>query len=318
MKKKAGDGTTSSGGETTPLVDKAVKGENDDDDDVTTIRRTAIQKWFKVFNILFIAYCVLLFVPATVCLSTMMEMTEEKGGFKTILVEVLPSFIRAWFYIATWTVMYVIVNGTMAWNYPSIYIMRSDSSFTNDGPRFGNLATFLILISLLFTWICGSITYALRRHHDVENEGEELLLQETSSSSLSRSDSFVILLFSLFGLVVHWLGYVIMHIVPIQNKFAQKNLTPQQQADASEQHIVSTGLYGYVRHPMYSGLLMYQIGFSVYFQSWLASSMGLFLIIGLTIRIYLEENQLLESSSLSTQYKEYMEQVKYRIIPGIC
>lgn len=283
-------------GETSPLVDN----DGDDTASTTTYRQRAMKRWVELFNILFIAYCILLFGPAW-----LMTKGSATSASVSSFTTVPTFFIRAWLYIGTWTIMHVFINGTMAYKYPTIYLMRSDPAFTKDGPRFGNFATFLIIISLLLTFVGASITYGVRYRHA---EKEHM----SSSSLASSTDSLEVLWTSIFGLILHCLGYVIFHVVPIQNKYAQKNLARQQ---STEQQIVSTGLYAYVRHPMYLGSMMYQIGFAVFFQSWIALSMGIVLLSGLAIRIHLEEKQLQES--LPQQYTPYMHQVPYRLIPRV-
>ena len=73
------------------------------------------------------------------------------------------------------------------------------------------------------------------------------------------------------------------------------------------------GLYAYVRHPMYAGYFLTHIGyliaaptlwnFSIYFSVWFF----------LLYRIFAEEKVLLNTSD----YKTYVKQVHYRVIPGI-
>jgi protein-S-isoprenylcysteine O-methyltransferase Ste14 len=108
-------------------------------------------------------------------------------------------------------------------------------------------------------------------------------------------------------LVAAGLGVVAMVIV--QNSYAAA--TVQVQAG---QTVVSTGLYGLVRHPMYTGNVIMMAGI----PPALGSYWGLvFVLSGLMVlasRIHDEEKLLQEGLS---GYRDYTRQVRYRLAPGI-
>jgi isoprenylcysteine carboxyl methyltransferase (ICMT) family protein YpbQ len=262
------------------------------------IRQEAIKKWFKYYNLLFIDYVVLLFGPICVL---------NRPNWIVGL-----AWIRPWVYIAVWTLLHITVNGTMAFKYPALYIMRTESIFVNDGPKYGNIASAFISIALPLTFLAAPITYWYTQKQQQQQDEEDEKGVDTNDQDTMIKD-MVMFLVSLVALVVHCLGYIIIHLVPIQNRYAQMHLSPQQ---PEEQQIVMSGLYSCVRHPMYAGLYMWQIGFAGFFESWLSLSVVVLLGIGLTIRIYLEEEQLLEK--FPEQYSTYMEQVPYRLVPGLC
>lgn len=85
------------------------------------------------------------------------------------------------------------------------------------------------------------------------------------------------------------------------------------QADR-KQHVVSTGVYGFVRHPLYLGVALLMIGAPLLLGSvWGLILSGISFIL-LIIRIIGEEKMLIEELE---GYEEYKMKVKYRLIPFI-
>jgi protein-S-isoprenylcysteine O-methyltransferase Ste14 len=80
------------------------------------------------------------------------------------------------------------------------------------------------------------------------------------------------------------------------------------------QKVISTGPYHLVRHPMYASTLVVIVGASLLLGSWYGILGGLVVAFALGWRIIIEENTLKKELS---GYREYMLQVKYRLIPYI-
>lgn len=78
------------------------------------------------------------------------------------------------------------------------------------------------------------------------------------------------------------------------------------------QHVVSTGVYGFVRHPMYLGAIFLFIGTPILLCSQYGILIGLVGSFLLVARIIGEEKMLIEELD---GYKDYRNQVKYRLIP---
>ncbi len=114
---------------------------------------------------------------------------------------------------------------------------------------------------------------------------------------------------SLIGDVLVAVGLGIAMLVVVQNGYAAVNITVE-----SGQQLVSTGLYGLVRHPMYTGNVVLMLGI----PPALGSYWGLFLIVPgllvLVLRIRDEEELLTHELS---GYREYMQQVHYRLLPYV-
>ena len=79
-----------------------------------------------------------------------------------------------------------------------------------------------------------------------------------------------------------------------------------------KQRVISTGVYGFVRHPMYLGGILMFIGAPLLLGSCYGLFTGLFLTILLMARILGEERML--SRDLEG-YLEYQQKVRYRLFP---
>lgn len=80
------------------------------------------------------------------------------------------------------------------------------------------------------------------------------------------------------------------------------------------QHVISTGPYAYVRHPMYSGLVLFFTGVPLLLGSWWGLAMMPLFIALFAVRIPIEERTLREGLP---GYNDYAAQVRYRLIPGV-
>ncbi len=80
------------------------------------------------------------------------------------------------------------------------------------------------------------------------------------------------------------------------------------------QTAVSTGLYHYVRHPMYAAGIPFMVGTTLMLGSWYGLLMGLIFVVGIGFRAVQEERVL---GAELPGYDEYMAQVKYRFIPYV-
>ncbi|MFC2124198.1 methyltransferase family protein [Bacteroidota bacterium] len=84
--------------------------------------------------------------------------------------------------------------------------------------------------------------------------------------------------------------------------------------DDREHNVVSSGPYKYVRHPGYTGIFGWAIGFSLQIGSLWALYAGIITLIAVIIRTYFEDKTLQNELD---GYKEYTEKVRFRLIPGV-
>ena len=114
---------------------------------------------------------------------------------------------------------------------------------------------------------------------------------------------------SLIGDVAVAVGLGVVVLVAIQNRYASTTVQV-----ASGQQVVSTGLYGLVRHPMYTGNVLMLVGLPLALGSYWALALVVPGVAVLAARIHDEEILLREELE---GYREYAEQVRSRLIPHV-
>ncbi|WP_179471484.1 methyltransferase family protein [Mycolicibacterium vinylchloridicum] len=114
---------------------------------------------------------------------------------------------------------------------------------------------------------------------------------------------------SVVGDVMVAAGLGLAMLVVFQNRYASANITVED-----GQPLVSTGLYGIVRHPMYFGNTILMIGIVLALGSYwslLLVPIGLALMV---VRI-IDEEKLLRAEL--DGYEQYTQKVRYRLVPLI-
>lgn len=79
-------------------------------------------------------------------------------------------------------------------------------------------------------------------------------------------------------------------------------------------HVVSTGPYAHVRHPMYAGAVLFFIGTPLLLGSWWGLAAAPLIAAVMAVRAVLEERVLADELP---GYREYATRVRYRLIPGV-
>lgn len=105
------------------------------------------------------------------------------------------------------------------------------------------------------------------------------------------------------------LGYVLVFAVFKQNSYAARTVEVEE-----GQELISDGLYGWVRHPMYIAALLLFLPVSTALGSWWGLVPMILFPAVLVLRILNEEKVLKEGLD---GYNEYCQKVKYRLVPGI-
>jgi protein-S-isoprenylcysteine O-methyltransferase Ste14 len=114
---------------------------------------------------------------------------------------------------------------------------------------------------------------------------------------------------SVIGDALVVIGLGITMLVVIQNSYAASNITVE-----AGQKVVSTGLYGLVRHPMYVGVLIMMVGIPLALDSRWGLVVLIPGVIGLAFRILDEEKMLKQELD---GYSEYTQKVHYRLVPYV-
>ncbi len=113
----------------------------------------------------------------------------------------------------------------------------------------------------------------------------------------------------IIGTVLFILSYIMYGEVLRENTYLSRTIEVQE-----NQKVIDTGLYGIVRHPMYSATIILFLSIPLILGSILSFIIFLMYPIIITKRIANEEQVLEEGLD---GYSEYKQKVKYRIIPFI-
>ncbi|BBX11562.1 MULTISPECIES: methyltransferase family protein [Mycobacteriaceae] len=186
--------------------------------------------------------------------------------------------------------MFLAVFAVSTW-IPSIYLMRTNPAALQRRMRAGPLAESRPLQRLVITavFLCFAAIFVL------------------SALDHRFGWSMVPTPVCLLGDALVAIGLGVAMVVVIQNGYAAANVTVE-----AGQTLVSTGLYGWVRHPMYTGNVLLMIGTPLALDSYWGLVLLLPGMVLLVLRIRDEERLL--TAELSG-YREYTKKVRYRLFP---
>jgi protein-S-isoprenylcysteine O-methyltransferase Ste14 len=105
------------------------------------------------------------------------------------------------------------------------------------------------------------------------------------------------------------LGFLITFITLLENRYAGSSIEVVE-----GQKVASSGLYSIIRHPMYFGAIILMTGVPLALGSYLGLAIIILVVPALVLRI-LDEEKLLEKDLPG--YREYEQEVRYRLIPYI-
>jgi len=111
------------------------------------------------------------------------------------------------------------------------------------------------------------------------------------------------------GVVLILVSYYIYYLVFKQNSYAATTVQTFE-----GQKVISTGMYGIVRHPKYVGDLFLVVGIPLVLGSWWGLVFLLITLPSLAVRI-LDEEKLLRKDLPG--YADYKHKVQYRLVPGL-
>ena len=191
---------------------------------------------------------------------------------------------QAWVFIAVFTICTLV---------PSIYLLFTNPAALerrmHAGPAAETRTTQKIVIIFAFLLVPAVMVFSALDHR-------------FGWSPVPNAVSWI-------GAALVAIGLAITQVVVIQNSYAAANITVED-----SQPLVSTGLYGIVRHPMYVGVMIMLAGVPLA----LGSLWGLVVLIpgliGIVVRI-LDEETLLRQDLMG--YGEYTHKVHYRLVPHI-
>jgi len=111
------------------------------------------------------------------------------------------------------------------------------------------------------------------------------------------------------GLVLFAAGWWIMSLALKENTFAAPVVRYQEERRHT---VISTGVYGVVRHPMYTGAVAFLTGIPLWLESYAAALLAALPIATLVLRIRIEERFLGRELK---GYDAYTKKTRYRLIP---
>jgi protein-S-isoprenylcysteine O-methyltransferase Ste14 len=171
---------------------------------------------------------------------------------------------------------------------PALLAERSRMRFPEDQKRWDRSALTMIYV-LMFAWF---------------------IIMPLDAKRFGWSPNFPAWLKVLGGFMLIPSLYLIFQSTA-ENTFASTMVRIQKER---KQRVISTGVYGFVRHPMYLGAVFMMFGAPLLLGSiWglIIAGMGLLVLV---FRIVGEENMLMNELE---GYLEYMKRARYRLIPFI-
>ena len=114
-----------------------------------------------------------------------------------------------------------------------------------------------------------------------------------------------------FGYALLLASMALMLRVVRENSFA----APVVKVQAERGHrVIDTGPYAVVRHPMYSGAVLYFAAIALSLGSWWGLALSPVFFVLFSIRTGVEERALVDGLP---GYADYLARVRYRLVPGV-
>jgi protein-S-isoprenylcysteine O-methyltransferase Ste14 len=194
------------------------------------------------------------------------------------------NYWQAWVFIAVFTVATIV---------PTIYLYRTNPAALqrrmHAGPRAETRPAQKIIITASFVDI--------------------FVMMAFSAFDRRMGWSTVPVWVSFLGNVVVAAGLGIAMVVIAQNGYAASTVRVE-----TGQQLVSSGVYSFIRHPMYVGNLAMMFGIPLALGSYWGL---LFVIPGVAVIVFriLDEEKLLTEELAG--YREYAQRVRYRLMPNV-
>ena len=111
------------------------------------------------------------------------------------------------------------------------------------------------------------------------------------------------------------LGFVPAFGLPVLASRANAFLASTVRIQEERGHaVVSTGPYAFVRHPMYAGMILYDVCVPLLLGSCVGLAVSVLMICMVVLRTSLEDRTL---QSELPGYREYASRVRFRLLPGV-
>jgi protein-S-isoprenylcysteine O-methyltransferase Ste14 len=103
----------------------------------------------------------------------------------------------------------------------------------------------------------------------------------------------------------------LIYFSTVQNTFLSAQVRIQAER---KQQVITTGVYSFVRHPYYLGILLMLVGAPLMAGSLAGLAIALVAVIALVVRILGEEKMMIDELE---GYQDYKQKVKYRLLPFV-
>jgi protein-S-isoprenylcysteine O-methyltransferase Ste14 len=193
-------------------------------------------------------------------------------------------WLCAWIYIIGSLVLGLLFSHLLHRNAPDIAVERSRGPFQKDQ----TIHDRVVLGVMMLTRACLLIVAGMDKRFGWSDVPAEL---------------------QIIGAAFIAITYYTTYRVALENKFAASVVKIQK---ARGHKVIDTGPYQYVRHPMYTGLILRSIGTPLLLGSWWGLCQTSVMVILVVVRLLFEERAL--SAGLEG-YNRYIERVPYRLIP---
>ena len=191
---------------------------------------------------------------------------------------------QAWVFLGVFTAATIL---------PTIYLARTNPAALQrrmrGGPRAESRAAQKVIMTVLMLDLFAMMAFSALDHR----------------MGWSTVPVWVVLL----GDVLVAVGLGLAMLVVIQNGYAASTIRVE-----SGQQLASSGVYKFVRHPMYVGSVIMMVGMPLA----LGSYWGLVFVIPAVVVLVL---RILDEETLLTRelpgYREYAQEVRYRLVPNV-
>jgi protein-S-isoprenylcysteine O-methyltransferase Ste14 len=192
----------------------------------------------------------------------------------------------AWIFLTTIGVFGIAGGLWLAKTDPALLAERMRPMMQNDQPAADKKFMLAFGVAALIWFVAIGLD---RRYHA---SGMPAVLQALGWAMLLFSSGFIM-----------W--------VMRENSFA----APVVKLQAERGHrVVSSGPYAFVRHPMYSGTILFFVGAALLLGSWWGVILSPLFAVLFAIRSGIEERALLAGLP---DYADYAARVRYRLVPGL-
>lgn len=212
-------------------------------------------------------------------------------GLFPLLILVLAGdwrWIEGWIYIAIFWVFSLVSSVRMYFKDPGLFKERFSSPVQKEQKAWDKIVIFLVICSYL-AW---------------------MVICPLDAKRFGWSPQLPLWLKAV-GTVMTVTGFWLFYETFRENTFAAPVIKMQEDR---KQHVISTGVYGFVRHPLYLGASLYVVGGAVLMSSIFGVIVGLVFVAILAFRSIGEETMLRADLD---GYEEYTRRVRWRLIPFI-